>query len=651
MPLQFDTSKKAENALVLEKHVPLRIAGKNYVYLMTNNFSVIVEKLKSFQCRIPEPEDFKENSALAKNVRAKMTALGATWSLTITLELAVLNYYDPNSGIPYLVSLEKLTTDGKISSIVSLFHYTRKNETEKIKALVKSGYDVDQCVQDGITPLMSACESDSCDSVKTLLELGADINASDANGQTPLMYTTFNNSVNSAKLLLARKDIKLEEKDITGSTALLRAVESGSNEILEYIIKAGADVNTVNYSHYSALAFGVLKGNRTATNLLIKYGANVNYTDKMNRTPMIIAAQQNDSYIVKSLVQSGADINAKDINQSTAFLVAAENNSASVIEFLTDTQEIPEEEYTKAVIKSAMKGHVNTTNTLLKKSKNQKQMSFAALISACLKNNADIIHICMNYGCNINDTLYFGMTPLMIACYVNADKAAAQLITYNAELDKKDEFGMTALMYAAVKNNLVLIALLLRNEADKQLTDNSDKTFEDYTEQYDTRSFYQLIIDRMKSMVQQTEAERKDNICSEHLSFGENFRHYHQYYFERFPNRKDSDIYHSAGIQRQNYSKIISKINSGGNSGFRPHKNNVIALAVGLNLTLNETKDLLQSAGYILENSDKTDIEIKKLLDEKNYNLFTWNDKIYAATGKVFFTSIIEDEMDSKISH
>ena len=88
MPLQFDTSKKAENDLVLEKHVPLRITEKNYVYLMTNDYSVIAEKLKSFQCRIPQPEDFKENPALAKNVRAKMAALGATWSLTITLEIA-----------------------------------------------------------------------------------------------------------------------------------------------------------------------------------------------------------------------------------------------------------------------------------------------------------------------------------------------------------------------------------------------------------------------------------------------------------------------------------------------------------------------------------------------------------------------------------
>ena len=124
MPLQFDMSKKAENDLVLENHVPLRITGKNYVYLMTNDFSIIAEKLKSFQCRIPQPEDFKENPALAKNVRAKMAALGATWSLTITLEIAVLNYYDPNSGIPYFVSLDKLTSDGPNSSIVNLFHYT-----------------------------------------------------------------------------------------------------------------------------------------------------------------------------------------------------------------------------------------------------------------------------------------------------------------------------------------------------------------------------------------------------------------------------------------------------------------------------------------------------------------------------------------------
>ena len=642
MPLQFDTSKKAENALVLEKYVPLTIAGKNCVYFMTNDFTVITEKLKSFRYRIPEPEDFKENPSLAKNVRAKMTALGATWSF-ITSEVAILNYYDTKTGIPYFVSFEKLANGVKNSTVVTHFnHCARKNRTEDIKDLVKSGYDVDQCVQDGITPLMYACSSDSYDSVKTLLELGADINARDANGQTPLMYTTCYNSVYSAKILLARKDIKLEEKDSTGSTALLKAADYGSNEILEYLIKAGVDVNAVNYSDYSALAVSVLNGRTAAANLLIKHGANVNYTDKMKRTPLIIAAQHDNSDIVESLIQAGADINAKDINQNTALLVAAENNSAGVIEFLTDTQEIPEEEYTRAVIKCAMKGHVNATNTLLEKSKNQRQMSFAALTSACLKNNADIIHICMDYDCNINDTLYFGMTPLMIACYVNAEKAAAQLIAYEADINKPDEDGISALMYAARKNNPNLIQILLRNGADKDAKDKNGKTFEDYLKEFDTRTYSQLIFERFKSKLPEAEQNRKDDIPQKHQSFCERFDWYMQKYREHFPDNKQSDIYKAAGLSKQTFSKIMSNRKQ----DFRPKKDTLIQLALGLKLTINETEDLLQSAGYAFSERDKKDTEVKKLLSEHNYELFDWSDRIYAVTGKVFFKALVESEED-----
>ena len=208
MPLKFDTSKKSENELVLEKRVSLRILGKDRLYLMTNDFTIISEKLKSLGYNIPKPDDFEENPALAKNVREKMAALGATWSFIIFIDSAIINYYESNSKTPFIAIIEKPKINSNDSNIMKLLWCATENKAEEINALIESGYDVDQRFDNGTTSLMMACYEDACNSVKMLISLGANINATDANGQTPLMYASMKNSVNSARLLLAEKDIE-----------------------------------------------------------------------------------------------------------------------------------------------------------------------------------------------------------------------------------------------------------------------------------------------------------------------------------------------------------------------------------------------------------------------------------------------------------
>ena len=640
MPLQFDTSKKAENEFVLEKRVPLRIKGINYVYLMTNDFTVISEKLKSFGCSIPEPEDFIENPSLSKNVLNKMILLNATWSLVITPEVAVLNYYDGTTENPYMVPINILKNDNDNSSIIHMFNYILENKTDEIKKLVKAGYDINKCIEKGATPLILACSADSYNSAKILIELGADINVTDANGRTPLMFAAINNSVYCAKVLLAQKDIQIEQKDQDGTTALLFAAANNSFEVLQFLIEAGADINAINYYGHSALCFTLMRSKFKMTRILIENGANINYTDKMGRTPLIIAANYNNLDGAEKLIKSGADTSLQDINKNTAFLVAAEKNSARVLQLLIDSQDIAEEEYTQAVIKSAMKNNIDALVTLLDSAKKQKDMVFTALTSACLKNNSKIIHVCMDYECDLNRTLYFGMTPLMMACYSNANETVAQLIAYGADVNKVDEDGISALMYTASKNNPKLLTLLNHYGADKNIQDINGKTFEDYTQIYDSRTFSQFIFDRMNSQLVNEGQFREDNIPKQHQSFSERFDWYMQKYRELHPEEKQSSIWKNGGLSRQTFSKIISNRKQDS----RPKKDTVIQIALGLRLTLNETEDLLQSAGYTFSERDKKDMEIKNLLAEKNYEQKEWTNRIYQSTGKIFFNALIESE-------
>ena len=68
---------------------------------------------------------------------------------------------------------------------------------------------------------------------------------------------------------------------------------------------------------------------------------------------------------------------------------------------------------------------------------------------------------------------------------------------------------------------------------------------------------------------------------------------------------KDPDVYKKANLDRKHFSKIRGNVN------YKPSKKTALALAVALELSLDETKDLLLTAGIALSKSSTFDIIIE----------------------------------------
>ncbi len=90
----------------------------------------------------------------------------------------------------------------------------------------------------------------------------------------------------------------------------------------------------------------------------------------------------------------------------------------------------------------------------------------------------------------------------------------------------------------------------------------------------------------------------------------------------------DSQCYNKANITRAAFYKIRQSARDP-ESTYRPSKQTALALAVALELNLEEAADLLERAGYAFSHSNKGDIIVEYFLINHKYNLFELNEVLY----------------------
>ncbi len=147
----------------------------------------------------------------------------------------------------------------------------------------------------------------------------------EASRDDQLIRAVHSNDLAQVKALVASgADLNYVNPD--GRTPLLSAVMEENNEVLAFLVKAGADVNLAD-TYEQPLHSAAFWSQRANVELLLACGADVNIASQYGATPMhsiarAIRITDQTILILNILLKKGADIHAKKTNSYTPLLIA-----------------------------------------------------------------------------------------------------------------------------------------------------------------------------------------------------------------------------------------------------------------------------------------------------------------------------------------
>ncbi|MFA6252162.1 MAG: ankyrin repeat domain-containing protein [Candidatus Paceibacterota bacterium] len=243
-------------------------------------------------------------------------------------------------GLTKLGYIENYLNITSLYPDTALIENVEKKNLNKIRQLIKDGFNINAANEDKETALMFAADSKEVEIVKELIKAGANVNARDAYNNTPLVfairYTKGDEGLETVKeLIKAGADVNAKATN-QGLPILAIAYNP---KIVKELIKAGADVNATSDDGYTIL-MNYIYGENSLENTqeLIKAGANVNAQN--NDTALMFAIRRGCTEIAQELIKAGANVNAQNNDLETALMLASRGNIDIVKELIKNNADV-----------------------------------------------------------------------------------------------------------------------------------------------------------------------------------------------------------------------------------------------------------------------------------------------------------------------
>ena len=123
-----------------------------------------------------------------------------------------------------------------------------------------------------------------------------------------------------------------ENMNFSFESALLKAAIIGQNEVIQFLLTLGVNVDYFNEEGITALMIASVSGHEEIVQTLLSAGANVNVQDKKGWTALLLASQNGHTKVVEQLLKEHSDVNIQDSKCWTALMIASQNCHTQIVE-------------------------------------------------------------------------------------------------------------------------------------------------------------------------------------------------------------------------------------------------------------------------------------------------------------------------------
>jgi ankyrin repeat protein len=176
----------------------------------------------------------------------------------------------------------------------------------------------------GQPSLVDLAKADNQQAAMALIDQHVDVNAALSDGSTALLWAAHNADIDLVDRLL-RAGANANAKNQFGATPMSEAAFLSNTAIIEKLLKAGADPDSPSADGQTALMLVARTDNAAAAKLLLDHGAHVDAREKQkNQTALMWASAESQPGMVRELIAHGADVNAHSLIDEDLAQVSSE---------------------------------------------------------------------------------------------------------------------------------------------------------------------------------------------------------------------------------------------------------------------------------------------------------------------------------------
>ena len=340
---------------------------------------------------------------------------------------------------------------------------------DALAVLLDRNADLNIVDDQAMTPAIHAASRAHHAALKLLLHHGADCSKADSIGKTAVLHAAENNDIEALRLL-SEYQADFSGVDLQGRTPMLTAILSEKKDMIAKLetiklllstdFKLSSNANSI-----SCLGNAALRGQNDILNLLVKEGANVNAVDDSGRTALLYLASDPskqtrwDLQTVSTLLYSKANVYKVDYDRKRTALQWAAATGQYVL--------------AQAVLSHLGPGDLPTYVNI------SSSRSKTALHLAAQHNYDSIIRLLLNNHAKVDCRSEGGWTPFLIAAKAGHRAAVDALLAAAdpADVNARTSSGMTALHWASENGHVSVVQrILAENKAWKNPKDSFDTT-------------------------------------------------------------------------------------------------------------------------------------------------------------------------------